>query len=69
MISNEIIDDLEARELIVHTLICVTEEGKFQVISYKNNLVNYISAPINNVSINERLGGNMVQPLVDLKTK
>lgn len=65
---QEIIDDLNKRKLKVAALVCQTEDGKLQVVSYgHDNLVKYISEEVNRISINERLEGRMIRPIIDLE--
>ena len=64
---KEIIDDLEKRELTVAGFIVNDSDGNFMYISYDNKgLVNFISEKAKNISINERLEGRMIRPMVDL---
>ena len=64
---KEIIDDLAKRELSVAGFIVNDSNGNFMYISYNSKgLVNFISEKTKNISINERLEGRMIRPIVDL---
>lgn len=65
-----ILEDLERRGLKVAAFVCETEDGKLQVLSYDDRgLVRFLSDPVARLSINERLQGHMVRPIVDIGRK
>ena len=64
---DKIAEDLKVRELKIAAIICENKEGLLQVLSYDNNdLVQFISETAKDITINKRLGGNMVRPIAEI---
>lgn len=67
---QEIIDDLEKRELKLVSIIAEYKDGDLLLISYnKNGLVKFITEPVGSMTINERLDGGMVRPIAEIGRK
>jgi hypothetical protein len=65
-----ITEDLKKRKLKLVAVICETEGGKLQLISYsRDGLVSHISEMVEAVNVSEHLGPRAVRPMVVIGPK
>ena len=69
-IAKKILDDLVCRKMKIVAMICETEDGSMQLLSYdEHGLVRFISDPVKEFSINERLGERRIRPVADISQR
>ncbi len=65
--SEAILKDLQSRKLTITALICEDDSGKLYVLNYdENDKLSFISAPVDAMTINEKLGESMSVVLAEI---
>jgi len=64
---DTIAEDLQKRKLRIAAVICETEDGKLQLLSYgPDGLVYYISEVVDSMNVSEHLGSRTIRPMVTI---